>query len=100
MIVLLLLAMIQDAPPIVGEETDIVVIGHRLDRIQVAVGRDDRGKFTCELSLSSGRDRLDALLCRTAAACVRHKAADVQACVNARKPELLADVRKSLSAAQ
>lgn len=90
---LLLTPAVQDAP---AEETDIVVIGKRLDAMSVIVGRDARGKFTCGLNQSSGNARLDASLCRTAATCVRKRAPDVQACVTARKPALLADVRQSL----
>lgn len=78
------------------QETDIVVIGKRLEGVSVIVGRDARGKFACALDKSSGNSRLDMALCQTAAKCVKAKAANVPACVNARKPELLADVRQSL----
>jgi hypothetical protein len=98
---LLFAALLQTAPPpLQEEEADIVVIGRRLSEIAVTVGRDARGKFTCGLNKSSGNSRLDALLCRTAAKCVRQGAAEgakVQACVDRRKPELLAEVRKSLA---
>jgi len=94
--ILTVLALMLQTVPAAGEETDIVVIGRRLDRIAVSVGRDARGKFTCALNQSSGRSRLDAQLCQAAARCVRQKARDVPACVNARKPELRADVRQSL----
>ncbi|MCW3848006.1 hypothetical protein OF829_12220 [Sphingomonas sp. LB-2] len=96
MILLALLVAVQDVPAPPPEETDIVVIGKRLDQVEVRVGRDPRGKFTCALNQSSGRLRLDAALCQTAARCVRVKARDVHACVNGHKPELLADVRQSL----
>lgn len=92
---MILLALMLQALP-VQEEPDIVVIGERLKRVSVIVGRDARGKFTCGLNQSTGSARLDASLCKTAATCVRSRAKNVQTCVNARKPELLADVRQSL----
>lgn len=92
---MILLALMLQALP-VQEEPDIVVIGKRLERVSVIVGRDARGKFTCGLNQSTGSARLDASLCKTAATCVRSRAKDVQACVDARKPALLADVRQSM----
>ena len=93
---MILFALMLQALPILQEETDIVVIGRRLDGVSVIVGRDARGKFTCGLNQTTGSGRLDSALCRTAAACVRTKTKNVQSCVNAKKPELLADVRQSL----
>lgn len=98
MIALALLALVLQETPAPGEEADIVVIGKRLEGVSVIVGRDARGKFTCGLNQSTGHSGLDASLCRTAAACVRTRAKNVQACVNTRKPELLADVRQSMGA--
>lgn len=98
--ILTILALMLQTVPVTAEETDIVVIGHRLRQVSVIVGRDARGKFTCSLNRSSGRARLDAQLCRAAAQCVRQKARDVGACVDARKPELLDDVRRSLGRAR
>ena len=81
-------------------EADIVVIGRRLAGLSVNVGRDARGRFTCGLSASSGSGRLDAELCRTASRCVREGATDnagVAACIDRRKPDLLADLRRRLA---
>lgn len=98
MLVLLALALLpQEAQE--PEETDIIVIGRRLSAMQVVIGRNERGKSTCGLTASSGSKRLDESLCRTAAKCERKGArdnAEVQACVEARKPELLAAVRRAL----
>lgn len=81
-------------------EADIVVIGRRLAGVSANVGRDARGRFTCSLSASSGSGRLDAELCRTASRCVREGAnnnAAVAACIDRRKPALLADLRRRLA---
>lgn len=84
------------APP----EDDIVVIGRRLAGISVMVGRDAKGRYTCDLSASTGNARLDERLCKTAATCVRKGAASkeaVSACIDERKPALLDQVRAELA---
>jgi hypothetical protein len=78
------------------EEANIVVVGQRLAALRVLIGKDSRGRFTCGLSASSGRAKLDASLCRTAAQCVRAGASDraqITNCIDSRKPLLLAEVR-------
>jgi hypothetical protein len=98
-IALLLLASIQTAPA-PADEGDIVVIGQRLAKLSVMVGKDPRGRFTCNLSETSGSAQLDAQLCRTASKCVATGAGDataVSACIDRRKPALLADLRSSLA---
>lgn len=84
---LLLLLTAQTA----GDE--IVVIGKRFSGIQVIVGKDARGRFTCGLSESSGNARLDARLCKAAAKCVV-KGSGARDCIEQRKPALLADFRR------
>ncbi|HEX8302777.1 hypothetical protein [Sphingomonas sp.] len=96
-----LAALLQTAPaPSQAEEFDIVVIGRRLSEVSVTVGRDPRGKFTCGLNKTTGNARLDRALCTAAATCVRKGARDgatVRVCVDRRKPDLLADIRKSMA---
>jgi len=96
-IILALLAVAQtvEAPP---AEADIVVIGRRLNALSVIVGKDDRGRFTCRLSESSGSPTLDVQLCLAASKCVAKGAKDVAACIDKRKPALLADLRASMGA--
>jgi hypothetical protein len=98
-IALLALAAAVQTAPVPDEQPDIVVIGKRLQAVQVNVGRDPRGRFTCALSQSTGSAKLDGQLCKTAATCVRKgavEAAAVSACIDARKPALLDDLHKSL----
>ena len=95
MIALAVLALLQAAPA----QDDIVVIGRRLQAITVSMGRDASGKFTCDLSRSTGNASLDNRLCKASAACARKAGADaeaVKACVTASKPMLLAQLRKEL----
>jgi hypothetical protein len=83
------------------DESDIVVIAQRLKGVTAVVDRDERGRFRCSVSQSTGLPRLDQSLCKTAAKCVRDGASDaaaVNACVTARKPALLDDVRSQLKA--
>lgn len=82
-----------------AEEDDIVVLAQRLKGVTAVVARDDRGKFRCSLSQSTGLSRLDQALCKTATKCVRDGARDadaVNACLTARKPALLDAVRAQL----
>jgi hypothetical protein len=97
--VILLFALLQIAQPV---ESDIVVIGQRLQSIAAIVGKDAHGRFTCSLSASSGNVRLDANLCKTASQCVAKGAATpeaVSACIDARKPALLDQLRRELGEA-
>lgn len=90
-------AAIQAVPSPAEEE--IVVIGQRLARLSAFV-RQDGGRLSCSLSESSGNARLDARLCRTAARCVRDGAREndaVRACIDRRRPALLADLRRFLA---
>jgi len=83
-------------------ETEIVVIGKRLDGISVAVGKNAKGKYTCSTDKSSGNINLDKRLCKTAVRCIRDGAQGeaVKTCVDAKKPKLLAKLRKELMAAR
>jgi hypothetical protein len=100
MMALLLLAATQVAPPLTEAEQDIVVIARRLSGASAIVGRDARGRFTCSLNASTGNATLDNRLCKTAANCVKSVGADqakVSACIDRRKPQLLADVRQAMA---
>ena len=84
-----------------AEDSDILVIAQRLKGVTAVVDRDDRGRFRCSVSQSTGLPRLDQALCKTASKCVRDGASDadaVNACVTARKPALLDEVRTQLKA--
>ena len=77
-------------------EADIVVVAQRLAALEVNVGRDAKGRFTCGLSQSSGNLRLDRRLCKASAGCAKKHGSDAQAvkaCVTAGKPKLLAQLR-------
>lgn len=95
LLALLLAAATQDAPPATAPDT-IEVIGQRLRAVTVAVTRDPTGRTSCSLSASTGNDWLDARLCETATTCVKKGAETreaIDACITARKPDLLAEVR-------
>lgn len=95
MIALALLLMLQATPT----EDEIIVIGQRFAALSATVGRDTKGRYTCGLSGTSGSAKLDGSLCKTATTCVRKGAADqvqVAACIEKRKPMLLAEFRRSL----
>jgi hypothetical protein len=84
-----------------ADQSDIVVMAQRLKGVTAVVDRDDRGRFRCAVSQSTGLPRLDQALCKTASKCVRDGARDanaIDACVTARKPALLNDVRAQLKA--
>lgn len=98
MIALLLLAQVATPVP----ESDIVVLGRRLETASVTVGKDARGRFTCAADQSTGNLDLDARLCRTAAKCVAKGAATpeaVSSCIDKRKPALLNEARRALRGA-
>jgi hypothetical protein len=79
-----------------AEDSDILVIAQRLKGVTAVVDRDDRGRFRCSVSQSTGLPRLDQALCKTASKCVRDGASDADAvntCVTARKPALLDELR-------
>jgi hypothetical protein len=93
----LVLAMLVQAVPAAPED-EIVVVGRKLAAISATVTRGPDGKLGCALSESSGHASLDAQLCRAASQCVRKGAADaasVKACIDGRKPDLLAAFRQS-----
>lgn len=99
MIALFALAVAAQVAPAPANESDIVVIAKRLQSVSVNVGRDPRGRFSCGLSQSTGSAKLDEQLCKAATACVRKGAVEsaaVSACIDARKPALLDDLRRSL----
>ena len=95
MIAFVPLALMQSAAPPAAMAEDIVVVARRLNALSVIVGKDPHGRFTCSLSATSGDASLDAQLCRTAAKCVAKGAPDVSACIDGRKPALLAALRAS-----
>jgi hypothetical protein len=95
MIGALLLLAAQGLAPVAdpGPETDpIVVIGQRLQAIEVHVGRGPDGKWYCGMDGSTGRLSLDKRLCKAVTTCVRKGAvsdADVEQCVATTKQGLL-----------
>ncbi|WP_066812635.1 hypothetical protein [Sphingomonas asaccharolytica] len=95
-----LFAAMQTTPDAVpADQPDIVVVAERLKQVTVTVGRDPRGRSTCALSRSTGSASLDGQLCKTAAKCVKSGAvapAAIAGCIDARKPALLDDLRRSL----
>ncbi|MEP9358180.1 hypothetical protein [Sphingomonas sp. KR3-1] len=98
--ILSLLLMLQEAPQ---DEINIEVVGRKLAAISATVSKGADGKLGCALSESSGYAKLDGQLCRTATACVRQGARDsaaVKACIDKRKPALLADFKRNWRAGQ
>jgi len=99
-VILPLLLMLQEAPQ---DELNIEVVGRRLAAISATVSQGAGGKLGCALSASSGYAKLDEQLCRTATQCVRkgaRESAAVKACIDRRKPALLADFKRSWRAGQ
>jgi hypothetical protein len=95
-----MLLMLQEAP---ADELNIEVVGRKLAAISATVSQGAGGKLGCALSDTSGYAKLDEQLCRTATQCVRKGAreqAAVKACIDKRKPELLADFKRSWRAGQ
>lgn len=99
----LLLALSAPTPVTMQATVDeeIVVIGKRLQGISVLVGRTPEGKLTCSVDRTSGSTRLDKRLCKTAAKCVRDNSdnpsdARIKACIDKKKPKLLAQLRKEM----
>jgi len=90
-----LLLLLQAAPV----EDEFLVIGRRLAQISANVVRDPRGRYHCALTGQTGNARLDASLCKAATKCVQKGAvgqSQVSACLETRKPALLAELRRSL----
>lgn len=79
-------------------EEEIVVIGKRLERVQVNVTRDPQGRLHCSLNGSSGNARLDERVCKASAKCVRRIGgqgdAAVHRCIVEGKASLLAKFQK------
>lgn len=89
------------AAPETAASDEITVIGQRLQSVTVAVAREPSGRYGCSISQTTGNDWLDSRLCETATTCVRKGAETpeaVTACVTARKPDLLDEVRAGLKA--
>ncbi|MDH4744344.1 hypothetical protein OMP43_09990 [Sphingomonas sp. CBMAI 2297] len=100
--ILPLLLVLQTAPA-PQDELNIEVVGRRLAAISATVSQGAGGKLGCALSASSGYARLDEQLCRAATQCVRKGARDsaaVKACIDKRKPALLADFKRGWRASQ
>ncbi|MBO9498305.1 MAG: hypothetical protein J7496_07560 [Novosphingobium sp.] len=96
---LLAILLAGSAPAVEGG--DIVVIAQRFAGISASVTRDAAGKYGCALSDTSGSAKLDSRLCKAATQCVRKGAAasdEVKACIEAAKPKLLADFRRTYQA--
>lgn len=82
------LAQVTGAP---APADEISVIGRRFDQMSATVRRDGQGRYTCNLSATSGDLRLDERLCKAATACVRKGALDkaqVTACIERKKPSI------------
>lgn len=89
------LSMTAAAPS--ASSDDILVVAERWKRIQVQVGRDARGRWTCGMQGSSGVTSLDGQLCRAVTDCVRKGAtaqAAIQQCITTSKASLLARVER------
>ena len=72
---------------------EIVVIGERLQGVQVSVGQDPSGSWHCSLDKSSGVRSLDNGLCKAVTKCVRKGATTddaLEKCVTRSKKRLLA----------
>ncbi|HZF46695.1 MAG TPA: hypothetical protein VEZ26_10180 [Sphingomonadaceae bacterium] len=97
----LLALMFVAAPAAAVAENDIVVIAQRFSGLSASVERDGAGRYHCSLNGTSGSLKLDGQLCKAATKCVRKGAADsagVKICIEAAKPKLLADFKRSYQA--
>jgi hypothetical protein len=85
------------AAPLPQMEPEIVVIGQRLQRVQVNIARDREGRLHCSLNGSSGNAKLDQRVCKASAKCVRKVGGKGQAaihgCIVDGKAKLLAQFR-------
>lgn len=94
---LALFAAAQEPPLDPLTEEEIVIVGQRLQRVTVNVGRDAKGRWHCGLTGSTGYPKLDERLCRATTKCVQKGKSDdtaIQACVAKAKPRLIAELRK------
>lgn len=85
------------------EAQEFEVIARRLQTIGVAVTRDDKGKYHCDLSQSTGLSKLDEQVCKAVTKCVRKGAVTQQAvgqCIDKARPTLIARIRDYMRAAQ
>ncbi len=91
----------EPSAPALDAEQEILVIAQRLPGISVWLSRNPQGKFVCGMNASSGSARMDEQLCKAAALCLKRGAQapeQVGACINARKPQLMAEFKKSARA--
>ena len=80
-------------------EQEILVVARQLPSVSVWMSRNSAGKYVCGMNQSSGSRRMDDRLCRAAALCLKQRQDTpvlMRACIDARKPELLDQFRRSL----
>ncbi len=96
MSILAALMMLQSAAP-AGDEDTILVLAKRLEQIEVSIAQDDKGRWSCSLSQSSGHKRVDDRLCRTATACFRANGdnrEEMIACMSNSRGNILEEFRR------
>ena len=94
------------APPVLDEST-MILLRQRLERANALISRDADGQLVCRPSATTDERRLDGMLCDTGLRCAarvkaaRGKASQgkasrgaINACVDKRKPEMLAAMRR------
>jgi hypothetical protein len=96
---LLMLALVLQAPPAASDqnaESEIVVLGHKADRLRVIYHYSALGEMTqCRITRSSGDSDVDRLWCEAARRCAAKLLGDngkVKACIRPLHHELLKDL--------
>ncbi len=95
MSLLAILMMLQTAPA-GGEDGLLAGLAHTLDRIEVSIGQDEKGRWLCGLSQGSGHAQVDDNFCRAATACYQahgNAREAVRACLTDSRKDILEDFR-------
>jgi hypothetical protein len=75
------------------EADEIVVLGRRMSEVRLVLGYDGSGRVACTAAPSSGYPKLDDLMCRHLAECLKPKSVareQVDTCMERRKTVVIA----------
>ncbi len=86
-------------PPVLVDETDVLVMARKLDEVKLSIRRDGDGRLQCSATESTGLPKLDAQLCRATLDCIDKGGWTeklVRQCVQERRPALIEAMRQQL----